>query len=137
VRTSDADRSPPPPLRSVHSEDAPKAIGPYSQAIVAGNLVFCSGQVALVPETGQLLPGDVAAQTERALKNLAAVLAAAESGLERVARTTVFLTRMEDFAAMNAVYERFFTATRPARATVAVRELPRGALVEIDCIAIR
>lgn len=122
-------------LRPVHSEAAPDAIGPYSQAIVAGSLVYCSGQVALDPATMQLVGRTAAEQAERALDNLAAVLAAAGSGLDRVVRTTIYLTAMADFAAVNEVYGRRFGAHRPARATVAVRELPKAALVEIDCIA--
>ena len=116
---------------------APAAIGPYSQAIVAGGLVHCSGQIAIDPSTGNLVSGDVAAQTERVLQNLGAVLAAAKSDLARVVKCTVYLRSMDDFAAMNAVYARHFPAdSPPARATVAVLDLPRGALVEIDCTAL-
>ena len=116
---------------------APAAIGPYSQAIVAGGLVHCSGQIALDPATGELVAGDVSAQSERVLKNLAAVLAAAGSDLARVVKCTVYLRTMGDFAAMNAVYARHFPGDAPpARATVAVADLPRGALVEIDCTAL-
>ncbi len=122
-------------LTIVDSERAPRAIGPYSQAIRAGGLVFCSGQVALDPDTGALVGDGVAAQTERVLRNLQAVLERAGSSLERVVKTTVYLTRMADFAEMNGVYERLMPG-RPARATVAVAELPRAALVEIDAIAI-
>jgi 2-iminobutanoate/2-iminopropanoate deaminase len=114
---------------------APKAIGPYSPAVRSGDLVFCSGQVAIDPATGQLLEGDIRVQTERTLKNLEAVLAAAGSGLARVVRTTVYLTDMGDFAAMNEVYARLFGETRPARTTVEVSRLPKGARVEIDAIA--
>lgn len=121
--------------RAIATDLAPAAIGPYSQALVHGGLVYCSGQVAIDPAVGKLVDGDVAAQTERALHNLRAVLQAAGSGLEHVLRTTVYLTAMADFAAMNKVYERVFGAHRPARATVAVKELPLGARVEIDCIA--
>ena len=121
--------------RVVSTDRAPAAIGPYSQAIVHEGLVYCSGQVALDPKTGQLLEGSVGAQADRALQNLAAVLQAAGSGFDKVLRTTVFLTAMADFAEMNKVYEKFFTGNKPARSTVAVKELPRGAKVEIDCIA--
>lgn len=123
-------------MKPVATDRAPAAIGPYSQATVHGGLVYCSGQVAIDPAAGKLIAGDVAAQTERALLNLQAVLQAAGSGLDKVLRTTVYLTAMADFAAMNKTYERAFAAHRPARATVAVKELPLGALVEIDCIAV-
>ena len=122
-------------LQTIHTDQAPRAIGPYAQAIVADGWVFCSGQIALDPATGQVVPGDVTAQTERALRNLTAVLAAAGSGLERVVKTTVFLSDMADFAAMNEVYGRHFGEHRPARATVAAAGLPRGVAVEIECIA--
>jgi 2-iminobutanoate/2-iminopropanoate deaminase len=122
--------------RTVSTEKAPAAIGPYSQAVAFGELVFCSGQVALDPTTGELVDGGVEAQTRQALENLAAVLAAAGSGLERVLRTTVYLRDMGDFAAMNAVYATYFAGDAPpARATVEVAGLPKDALVEIDCIA--
>ena len=120
----------------ISTPDAPKAIGPYSQAIKAGGFVFTAGQVALDPATGQVVPGDIAEQTERVMKNLAAVLQAAGSGLEKVARCTVFLKSMNDFAAMNEVYARYFTAAPPARSTVEVARLPKDALVEIDLIAL-
>lgn len=120
----------------ISTPDAPKAIGPYSQAIKAGGFVFTAGQVALDPATGQVVPGEIAAQTERVLKNLAAVLQAAGSGFDKVARCTVFLKSMSDFAAMNEVYGRYFTAAPPARSTVEVARLPKDALVEIDLIAL-
>ena len=120
----------------ISTPDAPKAIGPYAQAIKAGGFVFTAGQVALDPASGQVVPGDIAAQTERVLKNLAAVLQAAGSGFEKVARCTVFLKSMNDFAAMNEVYARYFTAAPPARSTVEVARLPKDALVEIDLIAL-
>ena len=118
---------------------APQAIGPYSQAIRAGNLLFCSGQVALDPTSGELVGGDdVAAQTERVLDNLAAVLEAAGVGFDAVVKTTIYLADMADFAAVNEVYARYFQGPRPpARATVAVRTLPKNALVEIDCVALQ
>lgn len=122
--------------RPVATAGAPAAIGPYSQAIVSGGVVFCSGQVALDPATGQLLDGDAAAQTERVLKNLQAVIEAAGSDLSRVVRTTIYLVDMADFARVNEVYARFFPLEPPARATVGVSALPRGARVEIDAIAI-
>lgn len=123
--------------RKVTTPHAPAAIGPYSQAIVAAGLVHCSGQIALDPATGVLLDGPVAAQAERVLLNLKAVLEAAGSGLARVVKCTVYLQRIEDFAEVNAVYARFFEGDLPpARATVAVRALPKGALVEIDCVAL-
>jgi len=121
--------------RPVATTGAPAAIGPYSQAIVSGGLVFCSGQVALDPNTGQLVDGDAAVQTERVLKNLQAVLDAAGTDLSRVVRTTIYLVDMADFARVNEVYARFFSENPPARATVEVRALPRGARVEIDAIA--
>lgn len=123
--------------RKVTTPHAPAAIGPYSQAIVAAGLVHCSGQIALDPATGVLLDGPVAAQAERVLLNLKAVLEAAGSGLARVVKCTVYLQRIEDFAEVNAVYARYFEGdSAPARATVAVRALPKGALVEIDCVAL-
>ncbi|MBL8862640.1 MAG: hypothetical protein JNK02_11590 [Planctomycetes bacterium] len=121
----------------ITTPDAPAAIGPYSQAIVAGGLVHCSGQIALDPARGELVGADVAAQAERALTNLMGVLAAAGTDASRVVKCTVYLIRMSDFAAVNAVYARYFPgAEPPARSTVAVAELPRGALVEIDCVAL-
>jgi len=126
------------PLEPVATAAAPEAIGPYSQAIVAGGLVFCSGQVALEPGAGGKLVGrDVAEQTKQVLANLAAVLAAAGSSLQKVVKTTVWLTDMAHFAAMNQVYAERFGAHRPARATVAVVALPKGALVEIEAVAVR
>ncbi|MFN0009992.1 MAG: Rid family detoxifying hydrolase [Planctomycetota bacterium] len=123
--------------RRIATVDAPGAIGPYSQAIVAGGFVHCSGQIALDPATGMLVEGDVSAQAERVLANLAAVLEAAGSGLSRAVKCTVYLRSMADFAAVNAVYARHFPGDAPpARATVAVLDLPRGALVEIDCTAL-
>ena len=122
-------------LTVVSTPDAPKAIGPYSQAIISGQMVYTAGQVALDPGTMELVPGGVAEQTDRALTNLRAVLAAAGSGLDRVIKTTVFLVDMGDFATMNEVYARHFGAHRPARSTVAVAGLPKGARVEIDVVA--
>lgn len=124
-------------IRTVLTPHAPAAIGPYSQAVVAGGIVYCSGQIALDPERSALVGASVAEQTERVLANLRAVLEAAGSGLERVLRCTVFLVDMSDFPAMNEVYGRAFAGSGPpARSTVAVAALPRGARVEIDCIAL-
>ena len=120
----------------VATDDAPKAIGPYSQAIRAGGLIFTSGQVAIDPATQQVIAGDVAAQTDRVLKNLAAILQTAGSGLEKVVRCTVFLKNMGDFGAMNEVYGRYFKQAPPARSTVEVARLPKDVLVEIDAIAL-
>ncbi|HLM24915.1 MAG TPA: RidA family protein, partial [Pyrinomonadaceae bacterium] len=111
----------------IQTENAPAAIGPYSQAIKAGGLVFASGQIPIDPETGELVAGGIAEQTERVLKNLAAVLEAAGSGLDQVVKTTVFLADMKEFSGMNEVYATFFLEPPPARATVAAAGLPRGA----------
>jgi 2-iminobutanoate/2-iminopropanoate deaminase len=119
----------------VSTENAPGAIGPYSQAIKVNGMVFCSGQIPIDPVTGQFVSDDVAEQTEQVFKNLEAVLNAAGTGLDRVVKTTVFLADMNDFAAMNDVYARFFTENKPARATVQAARLPRDAKVEIECIA--
>ncbi|GDX80087.1 reactive intermediate/imine deaminase [Deltaproteobacteria bacterium] len=122
-------------MKTIATSRAPAAIGPYSQAIVHGGVVYCSGQIALDPASGLVVGADVAAQTRQVLKNLDAVLVAAESSRARVIRTTVFLRDMADFNAMNGVYAEFFGETRPARATVAVAGLPRDVKVEIDCVA--
>jgi 2-iminobutanoate/2-iminopropanoate deaminase len=124
-------------MRDVISTDqAPKAIGPYSQAIRAAGMIFTSGQVAIDPATQQVIAGDIAAQTDRVLMNLAAILHASGSSLDKVLRCTVFLKNMGDFAAMNEVYGRYFTQTPPARSTVEVARLPKDVLVEIDVIAL-
>jgi 2-iminobutanoate/2-iminopropanoate deaminase len=124
-------------MRQVISTDnGPKAIGPYSQAIKANGLVFLSGQIPLDPATQQLIAGDVAAQTERVLQNITGILAAAGTSLAQVVKTTVFLKSMNDFAAMNEVYGRHFAADPPARSTVEVARLPKDVLVEIDVIAL-
>lgn len=123
-------------IESVHTAEAPQAIGPYSQAIKAGGLIFASGQIPLDPATMQMVEGDIGRQTERVLENLKAVLVAAGSSLERVVKTTVYLADMGDFAAMNEVYGRYFGATKPARSTVEAARLPRDARVEIDVIAL-
>ena len=120
----------------IHTDDAPAAVGPYSQAIRAGNFLFTAGQVALDPAAGDLVGSDVAAQTEQVLRNLRAVLAAAGADFAHVVKTTVFLQSMSDFAAMNAVYARHFPEPFPARSTVEVGALPKGGLVEIECVAL-
>lgn len=126
-----------PEKQIVSTPEAPAAIGPYSQAVLAGGLVHCSGQIALDPRTGELVAGGAREQAERVLGNLAAVLAAAGSSFERVVKCNVYLTSMADFAAVNEVYGRHFPPGQaPARATVGVAMLPRGALVEIDCVAL-
>ena len=122
--------------RIIKTEEAPKAIGPYSQAVVAGGLVFASGQIPIDPSTGQFVEGGVSEQTEQVLRNLSKVLEAAGTGLDRVVKTTVFLADMNDFAAMNDVYARFFGENPPARSTVQAARLPRDARVEIDVIAL-
>jgi 2-iminobutanoate/2-iminopropanoate deaminase len=119
----------------VATKDAPHAIGPYSQAIKAGGFLFSSGQIAIDPDNGQVIEGDVAAQTERVMKNLAAILKAGGVSLQRVVKTTVFLKSMGDFATMNEVYGRHFGEHRPARSTVEVARLPKDVLVEIDVVA--
>jgi 2-iminobutanoate/2-iminopropanoate deaminase len=120
--------------RSIRSDRAPKPIGPYVQAIVAGKLVFASGQIALDHATGELVEGGVAEQTRQALRNLAAVMAAAGTSMEHALKATVYLIEMDDFPEMNAVYAEFFEGVPPARTTVAVRALPKGARVEIDLV---
>jgi 2-iminobutanoate/2-iminopropanoate deaminase len=120
----------------ISTDDGPRAIGPYSQAIRANGFVFVSGQVAIDPGTQRVIDGDVAIQTDRVLKNLSAILQAAGSGLEKVVRSTVFLKNMGDFTAMNGVYGRYFSAMPPARSTVEVARLPKDVLVEIDVIAL-
>jgi 2-iminobutanoate/2-iminopropanoate deaminase len=119
----------------VSTDKAPGAIGPYSQAIVSGNTVYVSGQIPIDPVTGEFVSQDVVLQTEQVLKNLTEVLLAAGSSLKNVVKTTVFLADMNDFAAVNEVYARYFTENKPARATVQAARLPRDAKVEIDCIA--
>ena len=124
--------------KTVHSDDAPKAIGPYSQAVQvdAGKMTFLSGQIPLDPKTMELVPGDVVAQTEQVMKNLGAVLVASGMDFSHVVRCTIFLTDLGDFSRVNEVYGRFFSGAPPARATVQVSALPRGARVEIDAIAV-
>ena len=122
--------------QAIASADAPKAIGPYSPAIRAGNLLFLSGQIPLDPATNQLVEGDIAAQTDQVMRNIAALLHAAGAGFEHVVRTTVFLADMNEFTDMNTVYGRFVVDPPPARATVQVARLPRDVKVEIDVIAV-
>lgn len=123
-------------MEIVQTDRAPQAIGPYSQAIKANGFVFASGQIPLDPATGQLIEGDIRAQTERVLNNAQAVLEAAGSSLNQVVKTTVFLADMNDFAAMNEVYATFFGETRPARSTVQAARLPRDVKVEIEVVAL-
>ncbi len=120
----------------VHTDQAPKAIGPYSQAQQVGDFVFTAGQVGLDPQTGQLVEGGIQPQTRQVFNNLSAVLEAAGSSLAHVVKSTVFMQDLGEFAQMNTVYAEFFPETRPARSTVQVAGLPRGALVEIECIAV-
>ncbi len=122
-------------MEAIRSNGAPAPIGPYSQAIRSGGDLYCSGQIALDPETSDLIAGDVSEQTDRALRNLGAVLEAAGMDLGNVVKTTIFLVDMNDFAAVNAVYARYFERTKPARSTVAVAALPKGARVEIEALA--
>ena len=123
--------------RAIVTDSAPKAVGPYSQAIAIGQLLFCAWQIPLDPETGELAGGDAAAQAEQVCRNIQAVLAANNMTFSDVVKTTVFLTAMDDFAAVNAVYARYFPEPFPARSTVAVTALPRGAKVEIEVTAAR
>ncbi len=121
--------------QTVQTEHAPAAIGPYSQAVVSGGFLFCSGQIPLDPATGKMVGGRIEEQTERVLQNLAAVLESGGGSLRSVVKTTVYLADLSDFPAMNAVYGRYFPENPPARATVQVAKLPAGALVEIDAVA--
>ena len=121
-------------LDKVVTADAPAAIGPYSQAVVCGALIYTSGQIALDPATGALVAGNITAQTEQVMKNLGAVLSAAGSSYEKAVKTTCFLANIADFAAFNEIYGKYFTE-KPARSCVAVKDLPKGALVEVEVIA--
>ncbi len=121
----------------IETDRAPAAIGPYSQAIATGELVFTAGQIALDPATGEIVEGGIAAETAQVLRNMAAVLEAAGSSLDRVVKTTVYLADMGEFAAMNEVYGTFFGDPPPARAAIQAAALPRGVRVEIDCVAVR
>ncbi len=124
-------------MNAISTSDAPAAIGPYSQAVSHGNFVFLSGQIPLDPKTGELVLGNIEAQTTRVLDNLAAVLTAAGCGFENVVRTTIYLVDLADFQVVNATYGKRFSGTFPARATVQVAALPKGARVEIDAIAVK
>lgn len=119
----------------IQTDDAPQAIGPYSQAVRVGEFLFTSGQIAIDPATNDFIGGDISAETRQVLTNLRALLAAAGAEMGDVLKTTVFLTTMDNFAAMNAIYAEFFGEAPPARSTVAVMGLPKGALVEIECVA--
>ena len=121
---------------SVQTDKAPKAIGPYEQAIKANGFIYTAGQIPIDPKTGNLVEGDISAQTRQVLENLKAVLEAGGSALDRVVKATVFLKNMADFAPMNEVYAQYLGSAKPARSTVAVAELPRGALIEIDLVAL-
>ena len=121
-------------MKQVHTDRAPAALGPYSQAVVSGGLCFTSGQIALSPETGEIVGADITTQTRQVLENLCAVLAAAGTSAERVVKTTCYLADIADFAAFNAVYAEYFPG-KPARSCVAVKDLPRGALVEVEAVA--
>jgi len=123
-------------METIHSDDAPKAIGPYSQAVKAGNIIYTSGQVSLDPKTGQLVTGDFAAQARRVFDNLAAVLAAGGAGFGNVAKATVYLANLADFDTLNAIYAEYFGDHKPARTTVQVAGLPKKAALEIDLIAV-
>lgn len=121
-------------MKQIHTNRAPAALGPYSQAVVSGGLCFTSGQIALSPETGEIVGVDIASQTRQVLENLCAVLAAAGTAAEKVLKTTCYLADIADFAAFNAVYAEYFPG-KPARSCVAVKDLPRGALVEVEAVA--
>ena len=122
-------------MQSISTDKAPAAIGPYSQAVMAGGLLFCSGQIPLDPVSGELVVGTVEQETERVMENLRGVLEAAGTDFNHLVKTTIYLTDMSDFAAVNQVYGQYFTNIKPARATVAVAALPRGARVEIEAVA--
>jgi len=123
------------PRKRIETDEAPRPIGPYAQAIVSGSFLFASGQIPLDPVSGEIVAGEIEAQTERVLQNIDAVLRAANLSCEQVVKTTVFLVDLAEFPRMNAVYERFFGANPPARSTVQVAALPRGARVEIEVVA--
>lgn len=123
-------------MQTISTSHAPQAIGPYSQGKVIGDFIFTSGQIALTPN-GEFIDGDIVAQTRQVLENLSAILKEADSSLAKVVKTTVFLADMNDFGAMNEIYDKYFGNNKPARSTVAVKTLPKNAKVEIECIAIR
>lgn len=124
-------------MKAIHTDQAPKALGPYSQAIEAGGMVFASGQVPINPATDQFVSGGIKEQTRQSLTNARSILQQAGTDLSHVVKTTVFLADMADFAAMNEVYAEFFSQPYPARSAVAVKQLPKGALVEVECIAVK
>ena len=124
-------------MKAIHTDQAPKALGPYSQAIEAGGVVFASGQVPIDPATDQFVSGGIKEQTRQSLTNARSILQQAGTDLSHVVKTTVFLADMADFAAMNEVYAEFFSQPYPARSAVAVKQLPKGALVEVECIAVK
>ena len=124
-------------MKQIHTDNAPKALGPYSQAIEAGGMVFASGQVPIDPATDQFVSGGIKEQTRQSLTNARSILQQAGTDLSHVVKTTVFLADMADFAAMNEVYAEFFSQPYPARSAVAVKQLPKGALVEVECIAVK
>lgn len=124
-------------MKAIHTDQAPKALGPYSQAIEAGGMVFASGQVPIDPATDQFVSGGIKEQTRQSLTNARSILLEAGTDLSHVVKTTVFLADMADFAAMNEVYAEFFSQPYPARSAVAVKQLPKGALVEVECIAVK
>ena len=124
-------------MKVIHTENAPKAIGPYSQAIEAGGIVFASGQIPIDPATGNFVEGGIKEQTRMSLTNAQNILREAGTDLAHVVKTTVFLSDMDNFAAMNEVYAEFFSQPYPARSAVAVKTLPKGALVEVECIAVK
>ncbi|MDY5685520.1 MAG: RidA family protein [Prevotella sp.] len=124
-------------MKAIHTDQAPKALGPYSQAIEAGGMVFASGQVPIDPATDQFVSGGIKEQTRQSLTNARSILQQAGTDLSHVVKTTVFLADMADFAAMNEVYAEFFSQPYPARSAVAVKQLPKGALVEVECIAVK
>jgi 2-iminobutanoate/2-iminopropanoate deaminase len=123
--------------RSIHTDKAPAAIGPYSQAVQAGNIVYVSGQIPIIPEKGELTEGGIEAQTRQSLTNISNILAAAGYSMKDVVKTTVLLADIADFAAMNAVYAEFFEEPYPARAAFQAAAIPKGALVEIECVAVK
>lgn len=123
-------------MKIISTNDAPKAVGPYSQAILVNGVLYASGQIAINPENQTMVDGDVVAQTEQIVKNIGAVLKASDMGFENVVKTTCFLAEMADFATFNAVYEKYFIS-KPARSCVAAKELPKGALAEIEIIAVK
>ncbi len=122
--------------REVKTDKAPKPVGPYSQAVTAGDFVFCSGQIAINPQTGELIIDDVESETRRVMENLKAVLASAGSSFDRVVKTTIFLKNIDDFVPVNEIYGSYFSEIPPARSTVQAANLPKGVRVEIDCIAV-